>query len=79
MEARPLGRVPDPDGLVLRVGDDEVLPRVEQHRANIVVMPAAGVHFPSLKEKGNDDFCGTKPRKSAMQYLQECAHPPPKS
>ena len=49
VEAGALGGVPDPDGLVLRVGEDEVLPRVEDHARHVVVVATAGVHLPSLK------------------------------
>ena len=49
MEPGPLGGVPDPDGLVLRVGEDEVLARVEDHARHVVVVTSASVHLPGLE------------------------------
>ena len=49
VEARPLGGVPDPDGLVLRVGEDQVLARVEDHARHVVVVAPARVHLPCLE------------------------------
>ena len=49
VEAGSLGHVPNPDGLVLRVRDDQVLPWVEDGARDIVVVTTAGVHFPSLE------------------------------
>ena len=43
MEPGPLGGVPDPDGLVLRVGEDQVPPRVEDHTRHVVVVPKVKV------------------------------------
>ena len=55
MEAGPLGGVPHPDGLVLRVGEDQVLPRVEDHARHVVVVPATRVNLPGLQSaKGID-------------------------
>jgi hypothetical protein len=48
VKARPFGHVPDSDGFVLRVGEDQVLARVEDGAGHVVVVPAAGVHFPGL-------------------------------
>ena len=53
VQAGPLGRVPHPDGLVLGVGDDQVLPRVEDDAGHVVIVAAASVHFPSLERKRN--------------------------
>ena len=50
MEAGPLGGVPDPDGLVLRVGEDQVLPRVEDDAGHVVVVAAARVNLPGLEQ-----------------------------
>ena len=50
MEAGPLGGVPDPDGLVLRVGEDQVLPRVEDHARHVVVVAATRVNLPGLEQ-----------------------------
>ncbi len=44
-----LGHVPHPDGLVLRVGHDQVLTRMENHAGHVVVVPTASVNLPSLK------------------------------
>ena len=52
VQAGPLGRVPHPDGLVLGVGDDQVLPRVEDDAGHVVVVAAASVNFPSLERQG---------------------------
>ena len=41
-----LGHVPDANGLVLRVGDDDVLPGVEHHAGDVVDVPAQRVHLP---------------------------------
>ena len=53
VQAGPLGGVPDPDGLVLAVGDDQVLAGVEDHARDVVVMAAAGVDFPGLERMKN--------------------------
>ena len=50
VEAGPLGGVPDPDGLVLRVGEDQVLARVEDHARHVVVVAPARVHLPRLEQ-----------------------------
>ena len=39
-----------PDALVLAVGQDELLPRVEDGAANIVVVAAAGINLPGLQQ-----------------------------
>jgi hypothetical protein len=49
VQAGPFGHVPHPDGLVLRVGDDEVLARVEDGAGHVVVVTTACVHLPCLK------------------------------
>jgi hypothetical protein len=49
VKASPLRHVPDSDGLVLRVGDDQVLPWVEDRAGDVVVVAATGVHLPGLR------------------------------
>lgn len=49
VEAVALGHVPNADALVFRVGEDQLLARVEQHARHVVVVAAARVHFPSLR------------------------------
>ena len=44
-----LGRVPNPNGLVFAVGDNQVLTRVKDDAADVVVMAATRVNLPSLK------------------------------
>ena len=48
LEGCPLGHVPHPDRLVLRVGQDQLLPRVERHARHVVVVATARVHLPGL-------------------------------
>lgn len=48
VQASPLGHVPDADELVLAVGEDELVSRVEQHAGHVVVVATACVHFPRL-------------------------------
>ena len=50
MQAGPLGHVPHADALVLAVAEDELLARVEDGAADVVVVAAAGVHLPGLGE-----------------------------
>ena len=50
VQASPLGGVPDPDGLVLRVGEDQVLARVEDHARHVVVVAPARVNLPRLEK-----------------------------
>lgn len=44
----PLGHVPHPDALVLRVGQDELLTWVEDGTGHVVVVAAARVQLPGL-------------------------------
>mmetsp|Transcript_5766 Transcript_5766/g.11358 ORF Transcript_5766/g.11358 Transcript_5766/m.11358 type:complete len:267 (+) Transcript_5766:230-1030(+) len=44
----PLGHVPHADRLVLRVGDDELLLRVEERARDVVDVAAEGVNLPRL-------------------------------
>lgn len=44
----PLAHVPHPNALVLRVAENQLLPRVEQATGDIVVMASASIHFPSF-------------------------------
>jgi hypothetical protein len=55
VKASPLRHVPDSDGLVLRVGDDQVLPWVEDRAGDVVVVAATGVHLPGLKGENKFD------------------------
>lgn len=48
LHPRPLAHVPHSDGLILRVRDDDVLPRVKHHARHVVHVPAQGVHLPRL-------------------------------
>ena len=50
VQARALRHVPHADRLVLRVGQDQLLPRVEQHARHVVVVATTSVHFPRLRE-----------------------------
>ena len=49
VQARALGHVPNPDGLVLRVGHDQVLTGMENHAGYVVVVATASVNLPGLK------------------------------
>ena len=53
VKAGPLAHVPHPDRLVLTVGEDQLLPRVEDCAADVVVVAAAGVHLPGLQQSGS--------------------------
>ena len=44
----PLGHVPHPDALVLGVGQDELLARVENGAGHVVVVTAARIQLPGL-------------------------------
>merc|ERR1719318_783454 len=44
----PLSHVPHPDGLVLAVGEDELLPGVEDGTRHVVIVASTRVHLPSL-------------------------------
>lgn len=48
LHASPLGHIPHPDALVLRVGQDELLAWVEDSTGHVVVVTAASVQLPSL-------------------------------
>mmetsp|Transcript_237 Transcript_237/g.560 ORF Transcript_237/g.560 Transcript_237/m.560 type:complete len:358 (+) Transcript_237:4849-5922(+) len=48
LDASPLGHVPNPDALVLRVRDDHVLLGVEHDARHVVRVPPQGVHLPGL-------------------------------
>lgn len=50
VQTRALGHVPDADGLVLTVGDNQLVSRVEQYAGNVVVVPATCVYFPCLSD-----------------------------
>lgn len=61
LHSRPFGHIPHPDALVLRVRQDEFLPRVEDGTGNIVVMTATCVELPCFgfwtvgrKQGGNE-------------------------
>ena len=49
VEAGPLAHVPHSDGLVLAVGEDQLLPGVEDGAGDVVVVAAARVHLPGLQ------------------------------
>ena len=49
VQERALGHVPDPDGLVFRVGHDQVLTGMENHAGYVVVVATASVNLPGLK------------------------------
>jgi len=51
METGSLGHVPNPNALVLRVGENVLLTRMKEDTGNIVVMTTASIHFPSLHKK----------------------------
>lgn len=44
-----LGHVPDSDGLILCVREDQFLPWMEHNTGHVVVVPTARVHLPGLK------------------------------
>ena len=46
LHSSPFGHIPHPDALVLRVGQDELLTRVEDGTGHIVVVAAACIQFP---------------------------------
>lgn len=48
LHSGPLGHVPHPDALVLRVGQDELLARVEDGTGHVVVVTAARIQLPRL-------------------------------
>lgn len=49
LDACPLGHVPHSDALILRVGQDELLARVEDSAGHVVVVPPTGVQLPRLR------------------------------
>ena len=49
VETSTLGHIPNPDGLVLGVGEDQLLPRVEDGAGHVVVVTTARVHLPGLQ------------------------------
>lgn len=44
----PFGHVPHPDALILRVGEDKLLPRVEDSTGHVVVVSATRVELPGF-------------------------------
>ena len=46
VHSRPLVQVPNPDGLVLSCGQDEILVRVEQTAASVLEMASASINLP---------------------------------
>lgn len=55
LHAGPLGHVPHPDALVLRVGQNELLAGMEDGARYVVIVPPAGVQLPRLglcRERG---------------------------
>lgn len=62
LDARPLGHVPHADALVLRVGQDELLARVEDGAGHIVVVAAARVQLPGL------GLCGSGGARLALAW-----------
>lgn len=48
LNSGPLGHVPHPDTLVLRVGQDELLARMEDCAGDVVVVAAARIELPRL-------------------------------
>lgn len=48
VEADALAHVPDSDGLIFWVGEDQFLPWMEHDTGHIVVVPTAWVNFPGL-------------------------------
>ena len=57
LEGGALGHVPNTDRLVLGVGQDQLLTRVEGHAGHVVVVTAASVDLPSLcvNKQANDE------------------------
>mmetsp|Transcript_99939 Transcript_99939/g.312257 ORF Transcript_99939/g.312257 Transcript_99939/m.312257 type:complete len:958 (+) Transcript_99939:467-3340(+) len=49
VDARSLRGVPDPDRAVLRVGQHQLLPGVEDHAGDVVEVASQGVDLPSLR------------------------------
>lgn len=48
LHSGPFGHIPHPDALVLRVGQDELLTRVEDGTGHVVVVTAACIELPRL-------------------------------
>lgn len=48
LHSGPFGHIPDPDALVLGVGEDELLARVEDGTGHVVVVAAARIQLPCL-------------------------------
>lgn len=48
LHSRPFGHIPHSDALVLRVGQDELLARVEDGAGHVVVVTATRVQLPCL-------------------------------
>ena len=48
LHSGPLGHIPHADALVLRVGQDELLARVEDGTGHVVVVAAARIQLPCL-------------------------------
>jgi hypothetical protein len=51
VQAGPLAHVPDSDGLVLTVGEDELLPGVEDGAGDVVIVASTGVNLPGLNRE----------------------------
>lgn len=47
LDRRALRHIPNPNGLVLTAGNDELVFRMEKRRGHIVEMTSASVNFPS--------------------------------
>ncbi len=63
LHSSPFGHIPDPDALVLRVREDELLARVEDSTGHIVVVSAARIQLPCL------GFC-----KGWKERQEKCKH-----
>ena len=50
VETSSLGHIPNPDGFIFWVRNDDILSWVKNHTRNVVVVTSASVNFPSLKK-----------------------------
>lgn len=48
LHRRPLAHIPDPNRLILRIRDDQLMLRMEQSDGNIVKVTSAGIDLPRL-------------------------------
>lgn len=63
VQAGALVHVPHLDALVFTVGQNQLLPRVEQGARDVVIVASAGVHFPRLTKYSPLKFGALREKK----------------